>query len=1312
MTTTIEDDDPLSLTLTGPATVAEGATTTDYAVTLGATGLGAGQSVTFTLDSASGQATEGIDFTALLQAALVAGAGVSLVSGAADANGVITVTATAGAADLAAGATLASFGLATLEDLLVEGPEAFTLQLASGMATVSTPTVTTTITDNDVSPLISDGQSHVSEEGLPGGLPDASGSQLLPSNDSTDLATRDPAGTLDITRNGVAPLTVELINPGLSTVGETSLSWAYDGTNHAVLIGSDATSGEAVIRVTLNNGSIDVGSSGVTVPYGVELLRPIRHSIADLGTAGEDTASLSLTVRISDGVNPVDEGTLTVTVEDDGPSITVSASAPAVASLVVDETDLASDATVSFASSFGNLPLYGADGAGTVVSSTFALGIQSVGVDSGLVDMATGNHIYLYLSGNDVVGRVGSATNTPDAAGVVAFQVSHSDASLTLDQVRAIVHPTTDPNEGRSLGADELITLTRTDTITDQDGDTNTGSNSINLGYAISFKDDGPSITVSASAPAVASLVVDETNLASNATVSFASSFGNLPLYGADGAGTVSSTFALGIQSVGVDSGLVDMATGNHIYLYLSGNDVVGRVGSATNTPDAAGAVAFRVSHSGASLTLDQVRAIVHPTTDPDEGRSLSADELITLTRTDTITDKDGDTNTGSNSINLGHAISFKDDGPSITNVLNADSLTVNEANLPNIATANLVDNFSSSISYGADVAGTTAYALALNGSNVGSGLYALGVGGARGSQILLNQAGNVVTGSVGGTSYFTITFDNLTGEVKFEQKAAIYHSGTGNDTSTLTTAAGALVLRATATDADGDSATHNLDLRGAFNIVDDRPFSTGDDKNAFMPQVNLDETVGVDRYAPAEVSMYPGNTDDGSGWLARVETQISGGFASLFSLSGSYGSDGPGSTTYQPSFTGFTADGLATNLSSTAGGQITLFLEGGVIVGRDADGGSPVFKIEIVNTASSGDPVHQLRTTLYEAIRHGDTTLHDESSPLLTTNGDEVWLTYRVVRKDADGDASPITLETALITTSSSFLTFDDDGPVANSFASGQAVDTSGYLSLVNGNGFGTDGGHVHSIVLEGTTYTWNTSTNTIDFTGGVDRQSVSFTTDHRLVVNFAAGEGQFAVDMDDGRYDLSFNSSGNVGVDVGYTLIDNDSDLASSTLPIDLHVLLGDATDNSLTGSSSNEILIGGQGNDTLTGDLGADVFKWQLGDQATIATPAVDHVVDFDPTEQDALDLRDLLTGEHGTEGADWNLGAYLNFGTEGGKLALLVDPDGAGSGGVTQKIVFDNFSSTTDLGLVLSGYSGATDADLIKKLVEQGNLKLDP
>ncbi len=94
---------------------------------------------------------------------------------------------------------------------------------------------------------------------------------------------------------------------------------------------------------------------------------------------------------------------------------------------------------------------------------------------------------------------------------------------------------------------------------------------------------------------------------------------------------------------------------------------VVGRVG------DPAGPIAFTVTVNSASgtVTLDQVRAIVHtPNTGPDQEASLLAADLVKLTAT--ITDKDGDA--ASASINLGHAISFKDDAP--TAVSDVDSVT------------------------------------------------------------------------------------------------------------------------------------------------------------------------------------------------------------------------------------------------------------------------------------------------------------------------------------------------------------------------------------------------------------------------------------------------------------------------------------------------------------------------------------------------------------------------------------------------------------------------------------------------------------
>ena len=69
---------------------------------------------------------------------------------------------------------------------------------------------------------------------------------------------------------------------------------------------------------------------------------------------------------------------------------------------------------------------------------------------------------------------------------------------------------------------------------------------------------------------------MDETILTTNATANFAGNFSGA--YGADGAGT--TTYALGVSSAGVDSGLDDVATGSNILLYVEAGQVVGRVGS------------------------------------------------------------------------------------------------------------------------------------------------------------------------------------------------------------------------------------------------------------------------------------------------------------------------------------------------------------------------------------------------------------------------------------------------------------------------------------------------------------------------------------------------------------------------------------------------------------------------------------------------------------------------------------------------------------------------------------------------------------
>src|SRR4029079_6711097 len=150
--------------------------------------------------------------------------------------------------------------------------------------------------------------------------------------------------------------------------------------------------------------------------------------------------------------------------------------------------------------------------------------------------------------------------------------------------------------------------------------------------------------------------------------------------------------------------------------------------------------------------------------------------------------------------------------------------------------TANFADNFVAPVDFGHDGPGGVAYSFSLNGSNVASGLYALdpadvsagdGDGIGQGAQIVLNQAGNRITGSAGGINYCTISITPSTGVVTFTQLANVWHGNTGNDddTSTLNAAVGAVMVNQTVTDADGDSDIASVDVsQGVFQIEDDGP--------------------------------------------------------------------------------------------------------------------------------------------------------------------------------------------------------------------------------------------------------------------------------------------------------------------------------------------------------------------------------------------------------------------------------------------------------------------------------------------------------
>ncbi|MFJ3374126.1 retention module-containing protein [Pseudomonas sp. NPDC086112] len=113
-------------------------------------------------------------------------------------------------------------------------------------------------------------------------------------------------------------------------------------------------------------------------------------------------------------------------------------------------------------------------------------------------------------------------------------------------------------------------------------------------------------------------------------------------------------------------------------------------------------------------------------------------------------------------------------------------------------------------------------------------------------------------------------------------------------------------------------------------------------------------------------------------------------------------------------------------------------------------------------------------------------------------------------------------------------------------------------------------------------------------------------------------------------------------------------------------------------LLGGSGNDSLIGGQGNDILIGGSGADTFIWKAGDTGS------DVIKDFKASEGDRIDLRDLLQGETGS-----TIDNFLKITTVDGVSSLQVSSGGKFNGAdaaaaapdVTIKLEGNNWSSAS-------------------------------
>ncbi|MEK6246799.1 MAG: DUF5801 domain-containing protein, partial [Planctomycetales bacterium] len=333
--------------------------------------------------------------------------------------------------------------------------ETFTYTLSDGELTDTSDLIVTLEGVNDAPTItVQTGNDTVYEAGL---IPDGSGNGPKAIVVDGTFTVGDTDGLDDI-QSITLGTNVISIPEGLAdyAAGDALVGQTFEASHGTVEITAYLGNGEFAYSYTLTSPTTDVDGVPETDSFNI--------------TVSDEAQSASATV--------------TIKIVDDNPAVSTNGIEPG--SQVVDDSDFIVNNTKNYTDIFNKT--FGADGKG---DATYSLTVSADGVDSGVVDSATGNHVFLFIEDQAVVGREGSDANDA-ASGEIVFSVSVSDGNVTLDQQRSVMHDdSTDPDEAGSpatLGASNLISLTAT--ISDGDGDK--ASATIDLGGTLAFRDDGP----------------------------------------------------------------------------------------------------------------------------------------------------------------------------------------------------------------------------------------------------------------------------------------------------------------------------------------------------------------------------------------------------------------------------------------------------------------------------------------------------------------------------------------------------------------------------------------------------------------------------------------------------------------------------------------------------------------------------------------------------------------------------------------------------------------------------------------------------
>lgn len=760
-----------------------------------------------------------------------------------------------------------------------------------------------------------------------GAIPKASGPISLTVDDQLLESGSTPSPIQPVAASGqivFTPGSDAIVSIGFGDIStlDGGLSWTMESATQ--IIGMDANQ-NAVIVIDLSvSGNIATITATLQYNYG---LHP-DVTIDDL----VDLGSIDVVAVDADGDQVA--GKVNLSVSDDVPSIT--AHAPAAGMLTVDETNLAVNATASFASLFN--VIVGADVADSTVKYTF-----EVTTASGLVDVATGSKIILQAIGNVVEGRL------QDSPATVAFRLTvAADGQATLDQQRAVRHAdANNPDDSVTLSS-TLIRLTAT--VTDGDGDQ--ASATVFVGNALVFKDDGPSIHASSIDPANILLTTQDGDTRGAAfdvaTADLSSAFTVAALnFGADGpagAGQVTWNYSLALGTAVATTAL--SSNGVPVTLALVSGEIVG---SAGGTP----IFSIAVNAATGVVTLTQFAEIDHPLPGSSENYVAQlvelAANLVELRGTATIVDRDGDHVADTVAIDLGGNIRFADDGPSISAGGTAPNLVVDETNFAANATADLSTLFAPTTDFGADGPGSVTYQLGVTAG--ASGL----IDSLTGEAVILSIVGGVVLGRTATQEVFRISV-GPGGLVTFDQSRAVMHTpDSGPDQTLFLSGTNLITLTAVVTDGDGDTARSTADITGHFAIRDDAPTAVHDEDNVSRDAQSFADGNVLTGVGGSDANGMDGSPDNGGadGGLRVVGIAFGATAGSLgVALAGDYGSivlaaDGSYRYDLDPNDPAVIALDAGETLNETF--QYTI---------RDADGDTSTATITISITGANDFPI------------------------------------------------------------------------------------------------------------------------------------------------------------------------------------------------------------------------------------------------------------------------------------------------------------------------------------------------------------------